>query len=752
MKHANILLIILLGYFSYGYPMQPQTISTKQGGNFNQLPALIQNIELLIRQFNTLMEPQYPTEDSFEKAKNIISQLRRIDISTAEEFQKKYNKKQCDRFQLCTKFTAEFDTIMNESTLTESLTNRAIEIIQEVSTHLPELAHRFEEKLALKMTEPAPSGRSCCQTPSSTTHISTNCQPACSITPEQGATSNNLAATPISSVSDSHHYLAGFNAILALKTLSEESILAAFDLIEKIKQTHPHLEQPCQQALQAKIDQPTLACKPISLQQITSNESSKPARAPLIPLGSPSSTTQKPTTPSKEDTSITLSTTNVETNLRKTIDELYKQLQEKEHNTDRLIEEMLQKNAAEMQATQEINIRQAQALETLQRKYDEAQNNQQKTEQTLHALQTQYDRLHESHQKAEKAQIQLVQKAQQLGKEKQAAVKDKKTAEKKQTEQIKQILQKNEELESSNREIEQRNNELLLQLEQLKETTRQSKKALKQQKDEEIQRLKQELQSSQEQLKKAQQLKQPISTQPKQEKPSQPAKIDSPAPQTCDLSTIAPFDLYSALLEALARQIPTYADAPAEPLQTENGSPCWVINDTSNQLKIYLFGLKNNLHSTTLNLPLSYEQPIQDWFTNTNNALIENKAFNERAGKKFAFAHPQDLLKKVQIHRFNKSVDRLIEQCAIQLSYNSHGRTDIKLQMPCVIHYLNSNKIEKAQIVYLIDGFTRTCYHRNIEPLLIDNFLKNNNLSSLEYIAYLLRPDKISTLKPLCQI
>jgi len=143
------------------------------------------------------------------------------------------------------------------------------------------------------------------------------------------------------------------------------------------------------------------------------------------------------------------------------------------------------------------------------------------------------------------------------------------------------------------------------------------------------------------------------------------------------------------------------------------------IEDTANRMHIYLFSNESN--SRYSQGALRYTQYVNAWFNDARAALVDQGYLNpELRGRRCALT-PESQLNAVQVHRFSKLVDTHIPTKGISYTKPSRKRAgvvDTYIALPGMIQYMDRMQTRPAQeycvFVYIIDGQTGVCFHRNI--------------------------------------
>lgn len=143
------------------------------------------------------------------------------------------------------------------------------------------------------------------------------------------------------------------------------------------------------------------------------------------------------------------------------------------------------------------------------------------------------------------------------------------------------------------------------------------------------------------------------------------------------------------------------------------------IEDTANRMHIYLFS--NESDSRYPHDVLRYTQHVDAWFNDARAALVDQGYLDiDRRGHRSALT-PEDQLNAVRVHRFSKLVDAHISAKGISYTKPSRKRAgvaDTYIAIPGMIQYMDRIPSRPAQeycvFVYIIDGQTGACFHRNI--------------------------------------
>lgn len=143
------------------------------------------------------------------------------------------------------------------------------------------------------------------------------------------------------------------------------------------------------------------------------------------------------------------------------------------------------------------------------------------------------------------------------------------------------------------------------------------------------------------------------------------------------------------------------------------------IEDTANRMHIYLFSNESN--SRYSQGALRYIQHVNAWFNDARTALIDQGYLDPGLRGRHCALTPEDQLNTVRVHRFSKLVDAHIPAKGISYTKPSRKRAgvaDTYIAIPGMIQYMDRIPSRPVQeycvFVYIIDGQTGACFHRNI--------------------------------------
>jgi hypothetical protein len=143
------------------------------------------------------------------------------------------------------------------------------------------------------------------------------------------------------------------------------------------------------------------------------------------------------------------------------------------------------------------------------------------------------------------------------------------------------------------------------------------------------------------------------------------------------------------------------------------------IEDTANRMYIYLFSNESDLRYSPDTL--RYTQHVNAWFNDARVALIDQGYLDPGLRGHHCALTPECQLDVVRVHRFSKLVDAHIPTKGISYKKPSRKRAGVEdtyIAIPGMIRYMDRMKAKPAQeycvFVYIIDGQTGVCFHRNI--------------------------------------
>jgi hypothetical protein len=144
------------------------------------------------------------------------------------------------------------------------------------------------------------------------------------------------------------------------------------------------------------------------------------------------------------------------------------------------------------------------------------------------------------------------------------------------------------------------------------------------------------------------------------------------------------------------------------------------IKDLANRMYIYLFS--NTSSSRYPHSQLRYTAHVNAWFNDACKALYDQGYLDYHGPRARHYAPtPEHQLNIVQVHRFSRLVDAYIPKNGISYSKPSRKRAGVEdtyIAIPGMMVYIDRMHTrpqkEFCVFVYIIDGMTGVCFHRNV--------------------------------------